>query len=83
MTGKLKYGTVFLSRNYLLSLIFTHFFFFFAVTPIFRALTKNVKTVDFAKQVYAQVRPSYHPASQSRVDGVFEDSALAAAAPTS
>lgn len=42
------------------------------VVPLYRALAQNPLWRDFAKQVYQQARPGYHPLTQAQVDKIVQ-----------
>ncbi|HYR28154.1 MAG TPA: M1 family metallopeptidase [Thermoanaerobaculia bacterium] len=42
------------------------------LVPIYEKLTAKAETLEFAKEVYAKARPTYHPVSQGSFDAIFE-----------
>ena len=40
--------------------------------PIYAALAKNPDNLAFAKRIYAQARPTYHPVSQKSIDEILQ-----------
>jgi hypothetical protein len=39
--------------------------------PIYEALAKNPEDLAFARRIYADARPTYHPVSQGTIDGIL------------
>jgi hypothetical protein len=39
--------------------------------PIYEALAKTSEDLAFARQIYAEARPTYHPVSQGTIDGIL------------
>jgi hypothetical protein len=39
--------------------------------PIYEALAKNPEDLAFARKIYTQARPTYHPVSQGTIDGIL------------
>ncbi|MDQ3280414.1 MAG: M1 family metallopeptidase [Acidobacteriota bacterium] len=40
--------------------------------PLYEKLTKNPQDLEFARRIYAKARPTYHPVSQTTIDGILQ-----------